>query len=122
MLSSNVLYFTIQKQRRDFDKLTQQLIEQAEKDITPRMETTQTHQRLELKEKQLQELSDAMQTYNPKDEIKKKYAEDARLAALEAQRFRDEILRKMQAEFEKRKKEEEERENEKKRKLEANYK
>lgn len=86
------------------------------------METTQTHQRLELKEKQLQELSDAMQTYNPKDEIKKKYAEEARLAALEAQRFRDEILRKMQAEFEKRKKEEEERENEKKRKMEANYK
>lgn len=97
-------------------------MEQAEKDIVPKMEITQTHQRLDLKEKQLQELSDAMQTYNPKDEIKKKYAEEARLAALEARKFRDEVLRKMQEEFERRKREEEQRDAEKKRKMEEHYK
>ncbi|KAH3750553.1 hypothetical protein DPMN_185080 [Dreissena polymorpha] len=109
------------RQRLDFDKLTEKLVQQAEKDITPKMEIQQTHQRLELKGKQLQELSDAMQAYSPSEEMKQKYAEEARLAALEAERFRNEVLRKMEEEFARRKKEEEEREAEKQRKLEEHY-
>ena len=97
-------------------------MEQAEKDIEPKMEVQQTYQRLELKNKQLTELSDAMKTYSPSDELKKKYAEEARLAALEAKKFRDEILKRMDEEFERKKREEREREEERKRKLEEHYK
>ena len=67
------------------------------------------------------EVSDAMQTYSPSEEMKKKYAEEARLAALEAKRFRDEVLRRMQDDFERKKREEMEKEAEKKRKLEEHY-
>jgi len=116
------IFLPLQRQRRDFDKLTQQLVDQAEKDIVPRKEIEQTHQRLELKEKQLGELSDAMKTYSPSEEMKKKYAEEARLAALEAERFRNDVLRRMEEEFERKKREEKEREEEKKKKLAEHYK
>lgn len=97
-------------------------MEQAEKDMRPVTETKQTHQRLELREKQLQELSGAMQTYNPKEEIRQKYAQDAEKASREFQRFKEDVMCRVQEDFEKRKKEEEERETEKRRKMEEHYK
>ena len=102
--------------------MTEKLAEQAEKDIKPKVETEQTYKRLELKEKQLGELSDAMKTYSPSEELKKKYAEEARLAALEAQKFRDDILRRLQEELERKKREEKEKEEEKQRKMAEHYK
>lgn len=97
-------------------------MEQAEKDVRPITETKQTHQRLELREKQLQELSDAMQTYNPKEEIRQKYAKDSEKASIEFQKFKGDVMFRMQEDFEKRKKEEEERETEKRSKMEEHYK
>ena len=112
----------MQRQRKEFDKLTEQLVEQAEKDIKPKTETEQTYKRLELKERQLGELSDAMQTYSPSEELKKKYLEEARLAVLEAQKFRDDILKRMQEELERKKREEKEKEEEKQRKMAEHFK
>ncbi|XP_070551144.1 golgin subfamily A member 6-like protein 25 isoform X1 [Ptychodera flava] len=48
------------KQLSDFDKITAQKIEQAEKDILPGLDVKHAHERLALKEKQLRELADAM--------------------------------------------------------------
>ena len=59
-LTVHVYWYPLQRQRKEFDKHTEQLVEQAEKDIKPKMETEQTYKRLELKERQLGELSDAM--------------------------------------------------------------
>ena len=42
----------------DFDALTEQMIAAAEKDILPYLEVEHINQRLELREKQLQELTD----------------------------------------------------------------
>ena len=89
--------------------------------MLPKMEVEQTYQRLDMKTKQLNELADAMKTYSPSEEIAKKYAEEARLAALEAQKFRDEVLRKIEEEMARRKKIEKEKEDEKKRKLAEHY-
>ena len=114
--------FSQQRQRKEFDKLTAQLAEQAEKDMLPKLEVEQTYQRLDMKTKQLNELSDAMKTYSPSEEIAKKYAEEARMAALEAQKFKDEVLRRIEEEMERLKKLEREREAEKKRKLAEHYK
>ena len=113
--------FCKQRQRKEFDKLTAQLAEQAEKDMLPKLEVEQTYQRLDMKTKQLNELADAMKTYSPSEEIVKKYAEEARLAALEAQKFRDEVLRKIEEEMARRKKLEKEKEEEKKKKLAEHY-
>jgi len=110
------------RQRKDFDALTKQLADQAEKNVTPEVECQQTYKRLALKEKQLTELSDAMTVYTPSEKLKKKYAEEAKMAALQARQFKDDVLRKMQAEFEQRKREEKEKEEARKRKLEEHYK
>lgn len=80
-----------QKALKDFDNLTTQLVAQAEKDVTPQMEIQQTHARLDLKEKQLHEMSDAMRKYSPSEEMYKKYEEEARLAAEEAKRYKNEV-------------------------------
>ena len=42
----------------DFDTLTEQMIAAAERDILPYLEVEHINQRLELREKQLQELAD----------------------------------------------------------------
>ena len=42
----------------DFDALTEQMVAAAEKDVLPYLEVEHVNQRLELREKQLQELAD----------------------------------------------------------------
>ena len=89
--------------------------------MLPKLEVQQTYQRLDMKTKQLNELADAMKTYSPSEEITKKYAEEARMAALEAQKFKDEVLRRIEQEMERLKKLEKEKEEEKKRRLAEHY-
>jgi len=107
---------------KDFDNVTIKLLEQAEKETTPQQKIQETHARLQLKEKQLNELAEAMKQYSPKDVLYKKYQEDAHLATDEAKRYRDDVWKKMQEEFERRKAEQRERENEKQRKLMEQFK
>lgn len=110
-----VTYF--QKTLKDFDNLTTQLISQAEKETTPQQEVQQMYARLELKEKQLQELADAMKKYSPSEELYKQYQEEARLAMEEANYFKNDVMKQMQEELERRKAEEKRREEERKRAL-----
>ena len=53
-----VFMLFVQRQLSDFDALTEQMIAAAEKDILPYLEVEHVNQRLELREKQLQELAD----------------------------------------------------------------
>lgn len=109
-----------EKTLKDFDNLTTQLITQAEKETTPQQEVQQMYARLELKEKQLQELADAMKRYSPSEELYKQYQEEARLAMEEAKHYKNSIMKKMQEELERRKAEEKQREEERKRALVEN--
>ena len=65
-------------QLSDFDQLTSQLIDQAERRIEPYLNVEHTNSRLALREKQLQELNDAMRNLNPKDVLLEQYAEEVR--------------------------------------------
>lgn len=107
----------LQKSLKDFDNLTEQLISQAEKEVTPQQDIEQTHARLKLKEKQLQELADAMKKYSPTEALHKRYLEDAKLAAEEAERYKNDVLRKMREDLERRMAEQKRLEEERRKKL-----
>lgn len=108
-----------QKQLNDFDDLTKQLVSQAEREVLPQQEIEDTNERLKLKEKQLKEIAEAMRNYSPVDELRKKYELEAKEAAAEAEKYRREVMKKMQDELERRKAEQKKREEERKRKMEA---
>merc|ERR1711874_152948 len=105
-----------EKQLRDFDELTSKMGEKAERDLRPELDITETNARLELKEKQLQELAEAMKKFSPVDELKKKYADDAKKVKEELEKFKKDIMNKMQKELERRKEEQKKREEERKQK------
>merc|ERR1712039_891295 len=105
------------KQLKDFDELSARMGEKAEKDLLPEFEIKETNARLTLKDKQLQELAEAMKRCSPVDELKKKYAEDARKVREEMEKFKKDTLNKMQKELDKRKEEQRKREEERKQKM-----
>ena len=115
----NALPFSSQKQLNDFDNLTTQLVSQAEREVLPQQEIEDTNERLKLKEKQLREIAEAMRSYSPVDELKKKYELEAREAAAEAEKYLRGVMKKMQEELERRKAEQKKREEERKRKMQA---
>jgi uncharacterized coiled-coil DUF342 family protein len=78
----------LQNQLCDFDNLTTQLLAQAEKEVLPQQEISDTNERLNLKEKQLKEIAEAMRSFSPVDELKKKYAQEAKEAMDEAEKYR----------------------------------
>ena len=104
-------------QLTDFDNLTKQLVERAEKNLLPRLDIEETNARLTLKEKQLKDLAEAMRTLTPVEALSQQYEEDARKAEEEARRYRDDILKKMNQELELQKKNITDSEEEKKRKM-----
>merc|ERR1711874_636823 len=106
-----------EKQLKDFDELTSKMGEKAERDLRPELDITETNARLELKEKQLQELAEAMKKFSPVDELKKKYADDAKKVKEELEKFKKDIMNKMQKELERRKEEQKKREEERKQKM-----
>merc|ERR1712156_962 len=85
-------------------------------------EIKETNARLTLKDKQLQELAEAMKRYSPVDELKKKYAGDARKVREEMEKFKKDTLNKMQKELDRRKEEQRKREEERKQKMLAQMK
>lgn len=90
--------------------------------MSPQQEIQQTHQRLNLKEKQLQELADAMKTFSPAEELNKQYAEQAKLTSEEARKYKEDMYRKLQEELARRKEEQQLAEEERKRKMLEKYK
>lgn len=111
-----------QQELSGFDDHTTQLLERAEQEVSPQQEIQQTHQRLNLKEKQLQELADAMKTFSPAEELNKQYAEQAKLASEEARKYKEDMYRKLQEELARRKEEQRLAEEERKRKMLEKYK
>ncbi|GFO26753.1 cytadherence high molecular weight protein 2 [Plakobranchus ocellatus] len=110
------------KQLSEFDELTTRLVDKAEKDILPELDISETNSRLELKEKQLQELADAMRKFSPVDELRKKYAEEAKRAKDEMERYKKEVLSKMKKELDRQKEEQRKREEERRHKMMAQLK
>ena len=75
------------------------------------------HARLDLKERHLAEISDAMKSLNPKDVLLAEYEVEAKRAADDAETFRKTTLEKMRRELEEKKEAARLREEEKKRQL-----
>ena len=80
----------------DFDELTQRLISRAEQDVMPHIMISHANDRLALKEKQLQELAEAMRKLDPKSSVLDQYENDAKQAAEEARLHRERTLKEMQ--------------------------
>jgi len=104
-------------QLSDFDKLTVQMIDRAEKDIKPHLEVEQVNARLSLKEKHLNELSDAMASLNPGEVLIKQAQEDALRASEEAAAYRESTLKQMREEMERQKEERKRRDEERKKRM-----
>ena len=117
-----IILFGQQQELGEFDDHTVQLLERAEQEVSPQQVIQQTHQRLNLKEKQLQELADAMKTFSPTEELHKQYAEQAKLASEEARKYKEDMYRKLQEELARRKEEQRLAEEERKRKMLEKYK
>ena len=108
--NTTTVHSSTQKQLKDFDNLTTQLLTQAEKEVLPQQEIQDTNARLELKEKQLKEIAEAMRSYSPVEELRKKYELEAKQAKEEAEKYRRDVMKKMQEELERRKAEQKKRE------------
>ena len=61
-----------------FDEMTKELIKANEQELLPQLDIEHTHEKLELKSRQLTELAEAMKRYSPKDELVKQYEEVSR--------------------------------------------
>ncbi|XP_030833415.1 uncharacterized protein LOC753555 [Strongylocentrotus purpuratus] len=88
-----------QKQLAEFDRGSAQKIEQAVKDCLHALEVKQAQARLSLKEKQLQELAEAMRDLSPEEALVQQYTELAEKAAADAQKFRETKVAQMQGEL-----------------------
>lgn len=60
MINLTLLPFLFQKQLADFDAKTEDVLAQAEQELLPSLEVKHAYARLELREKQLQELAGTM--------------------------------------------------------------
>lgn len=110
----------LQKQLNDYDNLTTQLLTQAETSIAPELEIRQNHARLDLREKQMTEMSEAMRTLSPSQELIKRYEEEARAAKREAAEYKVRVLKQLEDELARQKEERRRQEEERKRKLLSN--
>ena len=95
---------------------------QAEKEVNQELDVKHTNARLSLRERQLQELADAMNIYNPEDSLRKEYEDQAKMAAEEAKKFREETMSKIQEELAKAKEERRHKDDDRRRKLETQFK
>ena len=80
----------------DYDELTQRLIERAEKDMAPQVLISHASDRLELKERQLRELAEAMRRLDPRNSAIEDFEREAAAAAAEAKAYREKTLKEMQ--------------------------
>lgn len=80
------------KQIAAFDKETEQVLDQADKDAVPSLEVKHAHQRLELRERQLNELAGSMRDFLTKDDLVKQYTDQAEKATEAASEFRQRTM------------------------------
>lgn len=113
----NIYCSYLQKQLAEFDELTDRMVERAVKNLLPELDIAETYRRLDLKDKQLQELAAAMRKYSPVDDLRKKYEEEAKKNRDEMEKFKRDVLNKMQKELERQKEERRKREEQRKAQL-----
>jgi len=80
------------KQLAAFDKETERVLEAADKDTVPSLEVKHAHQRLELRERQLNELAGSMKDLLTKDDLVQQYEEQAANATRAADEFRQRTM------------------------------
>lgn len=80
------------KQLAAFDTDTKRILEEADKDAVPSLEVKHAHQRLELRERQLNELAGSMRDLLTKEDIVNQYAEQAEKATKAADDFRQRTM------------------------------
>lgn len=80
------------KQLAQFDKETEEMLVAADVDAIPSLEVKHAHQRLELRERQLNELAGSMKNLISKDDLIQQYAEQAEKATAAANDFRQRTM------------------------------
>ena len=107
----------------DFDDLTKQLIERAERSLVPKLEIEHTNARLSLREQQLRELADAMSNMlGPEAALLRQYEEDAKRAEEEAREYRQNMMKKLQEQLDREKERKRQEEQNKKKMMEQKLK
>lgn len=80
------------KQLVEFDKETEDILQAAESDAIPSLEVKHAHQRLELRERQLNELAGSMKDLTSKEDLIQQYANQADHATKAAEEFRQRTM------------------------------
>ena len=88
------------KQLADFDKKTDEMVASADADFVPSLQVKHARARLELRERQLNELSGSMKDFVTADELKKDYAEQAEKAGHALQEFKQKTMYEMSKKIE----------------------
>ena len=106
------------KELAQFDKEMDDMIKAADLEAIPSLEVQQAHQRLELREKQLQELAGSMSDLISKDDLIEQYGEQARKATEAAEEFRQKTMFDMANKIEEIKKARQAKDDEQRKKME----
>ena len=110
------------KQLAAFDKDTERILEDADKDAVPSLEVKHAHQRLELRERQLNELAGSMRDFLTKDDLIKQYTDQAEKATEAANEFRHRTMFDMAHKIEEIKKARQQKNEEQRRAMEEEIK
>ena len=101
------------KQLAEYDKKTQEILEEVVSKVIPDMEIRYSEKVLSLREKQIKEIANAMEEMSPEEALVQSYQEEADKAAKEAEKYRKEVInageKKLAAMKEERRKREESR-------------
>lgn len=101
------------KQLAEYDKKTQELLDEVASKVAPDMDIRYSERVLSLRERQIKEIANAMEEMSPEEALVKSYQEEADRAAQEAEKYRKEVIeageKKLAAMKEERRKREESR-------------
>ena len=80
------------KQLADFDKETQQFLDNVSTELSPSLEIKYNEEVLALRERHIRELADAMQELSPEQALIRSYQEEAERASKAAEAYRKEVI------------------------------
>lgn len=76
----------------EFDRETQDMLEDAGKEVVPEIDVCYNEQLLAMRERHIRELATAMEQLSPEEALAQSYMEEAERAASEAERYRREVV------------------------------
>ena len=80
------------KQLAEYDRGTQELLEEVASKVNPDMDIRYSEQVLSLRERQIKEIANAMQEMSPEEALVQSYQEEADRAAQETEKYRKEVI------------------------------